>query len=143
MRLTLAFGGQRLGDVEFGPPGEGGLRQGILAPTAAYAAARARLQEPLVALTRMQGAAAEQIRSHLIEMQRRLAAGGLMLLDAAGTPVPTTFLQVGDMYPLDIDVEVLEALAILVSASFAPAADRDGPADERAGARSARPPSSR
>jgi hypothetical protein len=121
MRLTLAFDGQRLGDVEFGPPGERGLRQGILAPNAAYTAVRARLQEPLLGLAQLQGASAEEIRSYLIHTQQQLAASGLVLLDATGAPTPTTFLLIGDAYPLDIDFEVLEALKIPVSATFAPA----------------------
>jgi hypothetical protein len=119
MRLALSFRGHVLGDVEFDPPNEHGLRVGTLAASAAYHAARPRLQQPLRNLARMKGASGEEIRTRMLREHAELAAEGLMLVDAAGARVPTAFLQVMDMLPLDAAPEVLDMVGVHVCVRFA------------------------
>jgi len=121
MRLTLWFEGQPLGEVEFGPPAEQGLLLGTLQPNATYYTVRPRLQQQMLGLSEMRGASAEQVRAFLLRTQAELAGDGLMLRNAAGEPVPTTFLQVTDALPPEAEPEVVEMVGIQVGATLAPA----------------------
>ena len=121
MRLALSFDGQILGDVEFGSPNERGLRMGVLRANPAYHSVRPRLQQAMLHLMRMKGASGEEIRTQLLREHAELEAEGLMLVDATGERVPTEFLQVTDMFPLDTTPEVLDMLGVQVGARFAAA----------------------
>jgi len=121
MQISLAYGGQLLGEVDFGAPDERGVRLGTLRPSAAYFPLRPRLQQPMLNLMQMRGASGEEIRAQLLHEHAQLAAEGLMLIDAAGDRLPTDFLQVTELAPLDTAPDIVEAIGIQVTARFAPA----------------------
>lgn len=120
MLLTLYYDGQALGQVQFGPPDEGGLQMGTLRPNATYHAMRPRLQRAARDLTELKGVSPEDVRARILPTQARLAGDGLMLRADAGEPVPVSFLQVADVFPLDTEPEFLEMLGIQIDRAAPP-----------------------
>ena len=121
MQLTLCYDGRPLGAVEFGAPNDKGVQLGTLRPNATYHAVRARFQRAIVGVTELPGKSPEQIHAYLVRTQAELAAEGLMLRDAAGEPVPVSFLHVADAFPLDAEPEIIETMGIQVGVRIAPA----------------------
>ena len=121
MRLTLWYEGQPLGEVEFGAPNPQGLHLGTLRPNANYHAVRPRLQRAFLGLSELKNAPPAEIRAYLLRSEAELGADGLMLGNAAGEPVPTSFLQVTDAFPPETAPEVLEMIGIQVGARLTPA----------------------